>query len=296
MDIDIRCPITGMIMADPVVAEDSIIYEKDSIEDWFKEKTTSPMTRQEIGNQLIPVLMIKNYIEDYVKKHPELKDEVYTPIKIHARYKKEIDNIIKNKEWDKLKEYFGFELKNFENHGTRKLLFSECNESILKHILDNMNDLEYKTDNTWRLIHFICCYSTPEIIKYIIDRGIYLECENKDKWRPIHYICWKSTPEMIKYIIDKGVDLECKCNYNETYDKELEDKSITDIYKVTPLQMVLKYSKNISLETVKYFGKVTENDIRCLMKNEKLDIDTIIDICALLKKAYIDNVNIADKN
>ena len=78
--IDIRCPITGMIMKEPVLAQDSIMYEQDAIKDWFKEKKTSPMTREEINKQVTPVLLIKNYIEDYVKKHQELKDEVYVPI------------------------------------------------------------------------------------------------------------------------------------------------------------------------------------------------------------------------
>jgi ankyrin repeat protein len=75
---------------------------------------------------------------------------------------------------------------------------------MIKYIIDKGVDLECKTMNIWRPIHFLCRHSTPEMIKYIIDKGVDLECETNYNWRPIHLICRYSTPEMIKYIIDKG--------------------------------------------------------------------------------------------
>lgn len=80
--IDIRCPITGMIMKDPVTADDGILYERDAIEDWFKENNTSPKTRQKNSKNVTSVLAIKNYIEEYVRA--ELSDKVYMPIISYA--------------------------------------------------------------------------------------------------------------------------------------------------------------------------------------------------------------------
>ena len=186
---DIRCPITGMIMKDPAVAQDNIIYERDAIEDWFKGHNTSPHTRQAITKEVIPVLSIKNYIEDYVKKHSELKDEVYVPILSHGRYKKEIDNIIKNKKWDELKQYTGFELKLFGSMSVREKLFKKCTNEVLKHVIDNIIDLESKLSNGWRLIHYLSYSSTSsEMIKYTIDKGVDLESVNDDGHKPIYYI------------------------------------------------------------------------------------------------------------
>lgn len=44
--MDIYCPITHMIMFEPVVAQDNIVYEKDEILKWLKKSDTSPVTRQ----------------------------------------------------------------------------------------------------------------------------------------------------------------------------------------------------------------------------------------------------------
>ena len=99
-----------------------------------------------------------------------------------------------------------------ENYRGIIIFLEKYDNYLIKIFIDRIDDLEYVCYNEWRLIHFICCCSTPEMIKYIIDKGVDSECETNERWRPIHYICRYSTPEMIKYIIDKGVDLECEDN------------------------------------------------------------------------------------
>ena len=47
------CPITGLLMTDPVTAEDGFIYERSAIEKWFSSGfLVSPKTGQEIGKSL----------------------------------------------------------------------------------------------------------------------------------------------------------------------------------------------------------------------------------------------------
>ena len=181
--IDIRCSITGMIMKKPVLAQDSIIYEEDAINDWLKEHNTSPCTRQIISEEVISVLTIKNYIEDYIKKHQELKDEVYTPIYAHRKYKDEIDVIIQNEKWDELKQYTGFEYVLFDTTKIRQKLFGKCTSEMLKYVIDNTIDLDYKRSNGARMIHAICNSSMPEIIKYIIDKGIDAESASTNSYK-----------------------------------------------------------------------------------------------------------------
>ena len=43
---DFRCPLSHVIMLDPVVAEDGCTYERLAIEEWLKTRDTSPMVRE----------------------------------------------------------------------------------------------------------------------------------------------------------------------------------------------------------------------------------------------------------
>jgi len=64
--------------------------------------------------------------------------------------------------------------------------FTNCESSILKHIIDNTIDLEYKDEsNEWRPIHYIFIYSTPEIIKYMINKKVNLNCRMGEGWSPL---------------------------------------------------------------------------------------------------------------
>ena len=74
----------------------------------------------------------------------------------------------------------------------------------------------------YKLIHYICQYSTPEIIKYMIS--IYIKKElnfehKNNEMNIINFICKHSTLEMIKYIINiydfKELPIKChKCKIN----------------------------------------------------------------------------------
>ena len=46
---DLRCPITGEILFEPVVASDGHIYEKQALETWLSNNNKSPMTREIIN-------------------------------------------------------------------------------------------------------------------------------------------------------------------------------------------------------------------------------------------------------
>ena len=59
------CPISLMLMSNPVVAMDGHTYERDSIVTWFKTKHTSPMTGLTIDKQLIPNFTLKSLIESH---------------------------------------------------------------------------------------------------------------------------------------------------------------------------------------------------------------------------------------
>jgi len=46
---DFRCPITTVVMRDPVVAADGHTYEREAIATWLAKHHTSPLTREVIS-------------------------------------------------------------------------------------------------------------------------------------------------------------------------------------------------------------------------------------------------------
>jgi hypothetical protein len=230
------CPITYDIFKDPVIALDGIFYEREAIEEWFKNHNTSPITRKIIDKTVISSILFNNLLKEYLEKNPdELKNQYI------CKFNEIIFNdYIKKNDLIELEKYVSqynniilssFDIKLFKNNDLVKILIDHqinidnknnyllihyiCYYStpeMIQYIIDKDVDLECTTNNGWKPIHFICMHSTPEMIKYIIDKGVDLECSNKNGWKPIHFICRYSTPKMIQYIIDKGVNLECTTN------------------------------------------------------------------------------------
>merc|ERR1711985_226980 len=53
-DPDLCCPISLMLLSDPVLASDGFIYEKASLEQILKTNATSPFTRQKLTRKFLP--------------------------------------------------------------------------------------------------------------------------------------------------------------------------------------------------------------------------------------------------
>ena len=65
------CPITGIVMTDPVIFPDGYTYERSAIEEWLKKHNNSPYTRQTMqANQGIPNRALKTQIEEMSDKIP----------------------------------------------------------------------------------------------------------------------------------------------------------------------------------------------------------------------------------
>ena len=80
-DLDLSvfvCPITNAIMNEPVLADDGYTYSKNAILAWFKScserhlSITSPCTRENMSERLVPNSDIANSIEEYrERRHGE---------------------------------------------------------------------------------------------------------------------------------------------------------------------------------------------------------------------------------
>ena len=69
--LDKYCPITKQIFLNPVIATDGHVYEKDAFDGWITECGTrscgmvSPLTKERIEKNSIPILLVKNQIDEW---------------------------------------------------------------------------------------------------------------------------------------------------------------------------------------------------------------------------------------
>ena len=65
------CPITQVIMVDPVLASDGRTYERSAITEWLRTHSTSPITRETMHQQsLTPNYALKSMIERHRAPKP----------------------------------------------------------------------------------------------------------------------------------------------------------------------------------------------------------------------------------
>ena len=60
------CPITQELPLDPVTAEDGHVYERASIEQWLRQKRTSPVTNLAMSTKLFPAVQVRSAIHKLV--------------------------------------------------------------------------------------------------------------------------------------------------------------------------------------------------------------------------------------
>ena len=70
------CPISLCVMTDPVIAQDTITYERSSIEKWLKAHGTSPHTRETMDvARLTPNRALLASIQSYRKLAEQMETE-----------------------------------------------------------------------------------------------------------------------------------------------------------------------------------------------------------------------------
>lgn len=70
---DYTCPITHLIMKDPVTTSDGHTYDRKSIERWLRNHTTSPLTNLRlIDTTLTPNNVLKLEIESFIEEEKKV--------------------------------------------------------------------------------------------------------------------------------------------------------------------------------------------------------------------------------
>ena len=120
------CPITHLLFCDPVLTCDGYTYEREAIQNWFNAGySRSPHTNTELENKtLTPNRLIKEEVDDYLDKHPVLKDsnEWYLPQSRYAELQNACDQGNEN------------EIKRLVNQDQRILVFASQEGNTALHL------------------------------------------------------------------------------------------------------------------------------------------------------------------
>lgn len=192
---ELVCPITQQIFYDPVIAQDSIVYEKEAIQQWFKKNSTSPVTREKIEKNIYEIRILKSIITEFIKQYPEEKANQYKPDSSHATNQQLIENILENDDYYKLLEYDNFSMSIFFTKSHKLFIrmlqntTSKTIANVVRHIIDNCQDLEFVNDKGNTLVYYLFWYSNPEILHHIFLKNVKMEYCNKFNVRPVHRLC-----------------------------------------------------------------------------------------------------------
>lgn len=66
--VEYTCPITYDLMLDPVVTTSGMTYERKNIIQWLSKHHTDPLTREKISSVVIPNILLKNIILQFLEK------------------------------------------------------------------------------------------------------------------------------------------------------------------------------------------------------------------------------------
>lgn len=219
------CPISQQIFNKPVLASDGYLYEFETISLWFNNNDTSPMTNLKIPRFFIESNFFNSLLEEFLKNNPIEYRNRYVYKRAHIDFRNEIEKIIKEKNFDKLFEYQRFNFRYL--HFLCDNLFECKDNDILKHVVDNMIDLECQMTRGIRFIHFVCRYGNLYLIQLLIDKGIDFECVTTTGWKPIHVICRYQIFDTIKhFLLKKNINLSSKIS---RYDNRKVNYSISNL-------------------------------------------------------------------
>ena len=260
-----ECPITGQIIAEPVIASDGHIYENSAIKRWLAKNNTSPITRSSLDRRLYPAILHKQLINSYLEKHPEERANLFVPIKIGAYYKDEINAILNNDNYTKLVEYTQFELNLLDQKALYAFL-EKCEDNrILEYFLDEV--VKTSVDNNRRtILHLVCFLCEADVLRYLLDKyenDLDFEAEDINKSKAIHFACQNGCDKMVEMLLEKNIQVTCVNKWNITplqylmgntrfynlqklanllVDKGADYHAI-DNREITPLVNALKYRK-----------------------------------------------------
>ena len=144
-----------------------------------------------------------------------MKEQQQEPSKSYANNAKKIRDIIECEQYDKLLSYTEFDLPAMREDIGYKLMdiFSKPSDKVLRHIIDNISDINVDVKSRYRIIHYVCQIGSFDILKYCIEKGSDIDITQGTSTTPLSLAIKKGKREHVKYLIEKGCCLDiADCN------------------------------------------------------------------------------------
>lgn len=263
----IICPITKMVIKDPVLATDGIIYERQAIEKWFVQSKNSPSTGLPIETDLVHPYFFKNLVEKFLEYKPKIKIEQYQIQKLnHCDNLEAIRKIFKNNAYKQLLNYHHFSLKFLGALNNEFIRFLRTTSiDIFQYVVENIHNLEVELFSKKRLIHLVADARRSDLVIYLVDKGVILTTSDIFGMRPVHYVFKKCNLEAIKCLFDKNVSLEVSNNDGKSpIHFIIFNRKITDIEL---LSIIDKFSTQSEYDTN---DKTKPIHLACRYRGEKI--------------------------
>lgn len=276
----LRDPETGLLFRDPIVTPEGVIRERSY---YMKENSI------EQNDSLKTVQSICNLVDKVINMKPELEDEKYSEKKPYNLYKKEIIEIINNKEYVKLEDYYDFRLNDCPE--LLKAVVRDLHINIFKYVVNNSVDYDEVNPETGNsLIHSVCEFdSSDSVLKclHLLTKKVNLNIKNKAGFYPLDIVLLK---QEFKYkIVTNMINNNVKLKYEDSiyqpihllmfdYDDEVMNMFIREeidintpiINNMLPIHILLSfgsYSKilnGLTNSSAKWDLKSKNNDKNCI--------------------------------
>lgn len=248
----LKCPLTKLFFSEPVLADDGHFYEFMAIKNHISKSNMSPVTNSKMGNMIVKAPILKKMLEEFLELHPEYRDSQFSFKKPFYLFRNEFFDIIKKKQFSKLKEFTSIVLNTETN--------DDDNTTVFEIICKDCDDIE--------------------TINYIVDESIDFDVYDKRGMKPVHIMCRYSPIECLKHILDKDIDVNAVDNNNDNILSGLVRYRERDQY-LPMVQMVIKNSVNVNsfnncgYAPIHYIVEFGDIDGFILLKNNGLDLNCV---------------------
>lgn len=210
----LTCPITKLILCDPVLADDGHFYEYMAIKNHLLKSNISIINGKKMENVLIRSPHMKKLVDDFIEGNPEYKNDQFLFKKPFYLFSKEFIDSLREKEFDKLKEFTSIVLNtDIGRESLFELICKNCPDDIIKLILDNSIDYDVFDRKKLKPLHIACKYASGEIIMYLAKKGVDLESDDITGERALSYIVLYKTPDIYKNFIGDFLNLGVDINF-----------------------------------------------------------------------------------
>ena len=195
---DLLCPITMELMNDPVQASDGHTYERDAIEEWFREHDRSPLTNEVLSSKkLVPNYFCKKTIQKYLEENNICSlDDFITSIATGDREKLEALNY--------LESHLTKVIENSFHH-----LFYAAQKGHIdcfKWLHEIGANIDACSNKKRTLLHHAVFHGQTEITKYLVAHLPDIDVKDSYNRTPLHAAAYGGEANCLKILLEHGAN------------------------------------------------------------------------------------------